>query len=160
MKNHILKPPTFTLIMLLSIQPVKIPEKITVFFLIILVESSIFSAGRAKTPKNGVLIQQKIYLHINIFQFYQLALLSMISSIVWRKKIMITSAVFIRYEMDKNFDEFWHWLIYSWCTIKNDIFTKWPIFVRYSMSPFAYTNPFPPRSKTPFTYVIYLYSGI
>ena len=32
MKNHILKPPTFTLIMLLSIQPVKIPEKITVFF--------------------------------------------------------------------------------------------------------------------------------
>ena len=47
MKNHILKPPTFTLIMLLSIQPVKIPEKITVF-LIILVESSIFSVGRAK----------------------------------------------------------------------------------------------------------------
>ena len=53
MKNHILKPPTFTLLMLLSIQPVKIPEKITVF-LIILVESSIFSA---KMPKNGVLIQ-------------------------------------------------------------------------------------------------------
>ena len=56
MKNHILKPPTFTLIMLLSIQPVKIPEKITVF-LIILVESSFFSIGRAKMPKNGVLIQ-------------------------------------------------------------------------------------------------------
>ena len=54
MKTHILKPPTFTLIMLLSIQPVKIPEKITVF-LIILVESSIFR--RAKMPKNGVLIQ-------------------------------------------------------------------------------------------------------
>ena len=50
MKNHILKPPTFTLIMLLSIQPDKIPEKITVF-LIILVERSIFSAGRAKMPK-------------------------------------------------------------------------------------------------------------
>ena len=32
MKNHTLKPPTFTLIMLLSIQPVKIPEKITFFF--------------------------------------------------------------------------------------------------------------------------------
>ena len=32
MKNHKLKPPTFTLIMLSSIQPVKIPEKITVFF--------------------------------------------------------------------------------------------------------------------------------
>ena len=50
MKNHILKPPIFTLIMLLSIQLVKIPEKITVF-LIILVESSIFSVGRAKMPK-------------------------------------------------------------------------------------------------------------
>ena len=81
MKNHILKPPTFTLIMVFSIQPVKIPEKIT-FFLIILVESSIFSMGQAKMPKNGVLIQLKIYLHTNIFQFYQLALLSMISSIV------------------------------------------------------------------------------
>ena len=81
MKNLILKPPTITLIMLLSIQPVKIPEKITVF-LIILVESSIFSVGRAKMPKNGVLIQLKIYLHTNIFQFNQLALLSMISSIV------------------------------------------------------------------------------
>ena len=56
LKNQILKPPTLTLIMLLSIQPVKIPEKITVF-LIILVESSIFSAGRTKMPKNGVLIQ-------------------------------------------------------------------------------------------------------
>ena len=56
MKNHLLKTPTFTLIMLLSIQPVKIPEKITVF-LRILVESSIFSVGRAKMPKNGVLIQ-------------------------------------------------------------------------------------------------------
>ena len=56
MKNHILNPHTFTLIMLLSIQQVKIPEKITVF-LIILVESSIFSAGQAKMPKNGVLIQ-------------------------------------------------------------------------------------------------------
>ena len=32
MKNHILKTPTFTLIMLLSIQPIKIPEKMTVFF--------------------------------------------------------------------------------------------------------------------------------
>ena len=56
MKKHILKPPTINLIMLLSIQPVKIPEKITVF-LIILVVSLIFSVGRAKMPKNGVLIQ-------------------------------------------------------------------------------------------------------
>ena len=62
MKNHIMKPPTFTLIMLLSIQPVKIPEKITVF-LIILVESSIFSVGRAKMPKNGVLIKKKYIYH-------------------------------------------------------------------------------------------------
>ena len=63
MKNHILKRPTFTLIMLLSILPVKIPEKITVF-LIILVESSIFSVGWAKMPKNGVLIQKnKIFTH-------------------------------------------------------------------------------------------------
>ena len=30
---------------------------IITFFLIILVESSIFSVGRAKMPKNGVLIQ-------------------------------------------------------------------------------------------------------
>ena len=70
MKNHILKPPTFTLIMLLSIQPVKIPEKITVF-LIILVESSIFSAGRAKMPKNGVLIPIK-----NIFTHQYFSVLS------------------------------------------------------------------------------------
>ena len=50
MKNHILKPPTFTLIMLLSIQPVKIPEKITVF-LIILVESSFFFRWTGKNVK-------------------------------------------------------------------------------------------------------------
>ena len=60
MKNHILKPPTFTWIMLLSIQPVKIPEKIT-FFLIILVESSIFSAGRAKMPKMGFESNKNIF---------------------------------------------------------------------------------------------------
>ena len=70
MKNHILKPPTFTLIMLLLIQPVKIPEKITVF-LIILVKSSIFSVGRAKMPKNGVLIQIK-----NIFTHQYFSVLS------------------------------------------------------------------------------------
>ena len=29
------------------------------------------------------------------------------------KKIMITSAVFIRYETDKNFDKFWQWLIWG-----------------------------------------------
>ena len=32
MKNHILKPFTFTLIMLSSIQTVEIPQKLTVFF--------------------------------------------------------------------------------------------------------------------------------
>ena len=52
MKNHILKRPTFTLIMLLSIEPVKIPEKIT-FFLIILVESSFFSSDGQKCQKMG-----------------------------------------------------------------------------------------------------------
>ena len=34
------------------------------------------------------------------------------------------------------------------------------MFVRYVRSSFAYTTPFPPRPKTPFTYVIYLYSDI
>ena len=70
MKNHILKPPTFTLIMLSSIQPVRIPKKITVF-LIILVKTSKFSDGRAKMAKNGGLNQLNIYLLTNIFQFYQ-----------------------------------------------------------------------------------------
>ena len=52
MKNHILKPPTFALIMLLSIQPVKIPEKITVF-LIILVEFQFFPLDGQKCQKMG-----------------------------------------------------------------------------------------------------------
>ena len=50
MKNHILKPHISTLIMLLSIQPVKIPGKITVL-LIVLVESSIFFHGTGKNAK-------------------------------------------------------------------------------------------------------------
>ena len=81
MKNHILKPPTFTFIMLSSIQPVRIPKKITVFS-IILVKTSKFSDGRAKMAKNGGLNQLNIYLLTNIFQFYQLPLTSMISPIV------------------------------------------------------------------------------
>ena len=81
MKNHILKPPTFTLIMLSSIQPVRIPKKITVF-LIILVKTSKFSDGRAKMAKNGGLNQLHRYLLTNIFQFYQLPLTSMISPIM------------------------------------------------------------------------------
>ena len=81
MKNHILKPPTFTLIMLSSIQPVRIPKKITVF-LIILVKTSKFSDGRAKMAKNGGLNQLNIYLLTNIFQFYRLPLTSMISPIM------------------------------------------------------------------------------
>ena len=81
MKNHILKPPTFTLIMLSSIQPVRIPKKITVF-LIILVKTSKFSDGRAKMAKNGGLNQLNIFLLTNIFQFYQLPLTSMISPIM------------------------------------------------------------------------------
>ena len=81
MKNHILKPPTFTLIMLSSVQPVRIPKKITVF-LIILVKTSKFSDGRAKMAKNGGVNQLNIYLLTNIFQFYQLPLTSMISPII------------------------------------------------------------------------------
>ena len=81
MKNHILKPPTFTLIMLSSIQPVRIPKKISVF-LIILVKTSKFSDGRAKMAKNGGLNQLNIYLLTKIFQFYQLPLTSMISPIM------------------------------------------------------------------------------
>ena len=81
MKNHILKPSTFILIMLSSIQPVRIPKKITVF-LIILVKTSKFSDGRAKMAKNGGLNQLNIYLLTNIFQFYQLPLTSMISPIM------------------------------------------------------------------------------
>ena len=81
MKNHILKHPTFTLIMLSSIQPVRIPKKITIF-LIILVKTSKFSDGRAKMAKNGGLNQLNIYLLTNIFQFYQLPLTSMISPIM------------------------------------------------------------------------------
>ena len=81
MKNHILKPPTFTLIMLSSIQPVRIPKKITVF-LITLDKTSKFSDGRAKMAKNGGLNQLNIYLLTNIFQFYQLPLTSMISPIM------------------------------------------------------------------------------
>ena len=81
MINHILKPPTFTLIMLSSIQPVRIPKKITVF-LIILVKTSKFSDGQAKMAKNGGLNQLNIYLLTNILQFYQLPLTSMISSIM------------------------------------------------------------------------------
>ena len=66
MKNHILKPPTFNLIMLSSIQPVIIPKKITVF-LIILVKTSKFSDGRTKMAKNGGLNQLNKYLLTNIF---------------------------------------------------------------------------------------------
>ena len=81
MKNHILKPPTFTLIMLSSIQPVRITKKITVF-LKILVKTSKFFVGRAKMAKNGGLNQLNIYLLTNIFPFYQLPLTSMINPIM------------------------------------------------------------------------------
>ena len=43
---------------------------------------------------------------------------------------------------------------------KNDHLTKWSIFVRCLMPSFAFTTHFPPRPKTPFTYVVYLYSDI
>ena len=43
---------------------------------------------------------------------------------------------------------------------KTTILQSGLFFVRYLMSSFAYITPFPPRPKTPFTYVIYLYSDI
>ena len=43
---------------------------------------------------------------------------------------------------------------------KNDHLAKWSIFVRRLMSFFAYTTPFPPRPKTPFTHVVYLYNDV
>ena len=42
---------------------------------------------------------------------------------------------------------------------KIDHLAKQPIFVRCLMSSLASTTPFPPpRPKTPFTYVVYVYS--
>ena len=43
---------------------------------------------------------------------------------------------------------------------KNDHLASGLFFVRYLMSSFAYTTPFPPRPKTPFTYDMYLCSDI
>ena len=44
---------------------------------------------------------------------------------------------------------------------KNDNFAKQSIFVRCLMSSLASTTPFPPpRPKTPFTYVVYIYSNM
>ena len=62
MKNHILKPPTFTMIMLLSIQPVKIPEKITVF-LIFLSKLQFFPLDGQKCQKMGFNPIKNIFTH-------------------------------------------------------------------------------------------------
>ena len=43
---------------------------------------------------------------------------------------------------------------------KNDHLTKKSIFVRCLMSSFASTTHFLPRPKTPFTYVVYVYSDM
>ena len=43
---------------------------------------------------------------------------------------------------------------------KNDYLAKQSIFVRCLMSSLASTTPFIPRPKTPFTYVVYVYSGM
>ena len=43
---------------------------------------------------------------------------------------------------------------------KNEHLAKQSIFVRCLMSSLASTNPFPPRPKTPFTYVVYVYSDM
>ena len=47
-------------------------------------------------------------------------------------------------------------LIYN----KKDHFANQSIFVRCLMSSLASTTPFPPRPKTPFTYVVYVYSDM
>ena len=43
---------------------------------------------------------------------------------------------------------------------KNDHLAKQSIFVRCLMSSLASTTPLPPRPKTPFTYVLYVYSDM
>ena len=43
---------------------------------------------------------------------------------------------------------------------KNDHLAKQSIFVKCLMSYLASTTPFPPRPKTPFTYVVYVYSDM
>ena len=40
---------------------------------------------------------------------------------------------------------------------KNDHLAKQSIFVRCLMSSLAFTTPFPPRPKTPFTYVVCMF---
>ena len=46
------------------------------------------------------------------------------------------------------------------CTVKLFIQLMWSIFCQIVDVFFRLYNPFPPRPKTPFTYVIYLYSDI
>ena len=58
MKNHILNSPSFTLIMHSSIQPVKIPQKLTDFYNNSCRKSFDYE-GHAKMTKNGVLNQSK-----------------------------------------------------------------------------------------------------
>ena len=43
---------------------------------------------------------------------------------------------------------------------KNDHLAKQSIFVRCLMPSLAFTTPFPPRPKTPFIYVVYVYSDM
>ena len=43
---------------------------------------------------------------------------------------------------------------------KNDHLAKRSILVRHLMSSLASTTPFPPRPRTPFTYVVYVYSDM
>ena len=43
---------------------------------------------------------------------------------------------------------------------KNDHLAKHSIFVRCLMSSLASTTAFPPRPKTPFTYVVYVHSDM
>ena len=43
---------------------------------------------------------------------------------------------------------------------RNNHLAKQSIFVRCLMSSVASTTPFPPRPKTPFTYIVFVYSDI
>ena len=74
MKNHTLKPPTFTLIMLLSIQPVKIPEKITAFLYNSCRKFNFFRRTGKNAKKRGFNPIKNIFTH----QYFSVLLASLI----------------------------------------------------------------------------------
>ena len=50
--------------------------------------------------------------------------------------------------------------LYSWCTIKNNHLAKWSIFCQMIDVFFRLYNPFPPRPKTTFKPLVYLYNDV